>query len=82
MGLVRADCHAALHSSHTLFPGGNVFKAHPPLRQTRASVCRREQIAWLERLEQQGWELHQPMQDDHGWLRRELPAESSGDEGQ
>ena len=56
--------------------------AQPSLRQTPASFRRRKQIAWLERLEEQGWELQQPMQGDRSWLWRELPAESSGDEEQ
>ena len=69
-------------TAHGVVLRGNVPSAQPPLRQTPASFCRREHIAWLERLEEQGWELQQPMQGDRSWLWRELPAESSGDEEQ
>lgn len=42
--------------------------------------CCRQQIWWLRLLEQKGWELKQPMENDHGilWQLQQAPEGSTG----
>ncbi|KAI7843499.1 hypothetical protein COHA_002742 [Chlorella ohadii] len=52
---------------------------------TTLEECRqrlRERIEWLQRLEDEGWELEDPVADDWGHIRREPPAADSREDEQ
>lgn len=52
-----------------------------PLPLPTTSSCR-ERIEGLQRLEDEGWELEDPVADDWGHIRREPPAADSREDEQ